>query len=376
MTPAALRAAFIFVATAHVLRTDAAPTVSNLTIEYVPVPVVAIDVSFNARPRFAWMLAGGRQASYRIVIASTPTVEKPAVTVWDSGTVASNQSTQISFGGSAPLVADADYDWTLTVVFEDGTPISPPVARFGTGPDATSWAQSAVWLGGCTEAQASPQLRLSFRLSNMPVLRAKVFATGLGIYSLHLNGGRVGEGVDVLTPGWSTVPTARVLANAYDVSAILIPNSENVFGVRLGQAKFGYVREFCADGDARCYAAVIHVAVLQATSDGHDNVTIISTASPGWQCAPSPITFNHLFAGALRAATTRSKEVCCRSPILNTLASTCSQVKRIMQASNNPAGTRRVSCRRSRGPPQRRDRQRHMSLRSQQPAPRFVSSPM
>ena len=275
----------------------AAPLVANLTVEYLANPV-AVDVTWNPAPRFAWQVAGGQQASYRIVVSSAPTADQPARVQWDSGQVASAQSAQVSYAGAAPLATDADFSWQLTVVFADGSSVSPPRAAFGTGPDAAAWAAAAVWLGGCTAAQASPQLRLSFALADQPVLRAKAFATGLGVYALYLNGARVGDGVDVLTPGWSTVPTARVLANAFDVAPALRAGAENVVGMRLGQAKYGYLGEFCAAGDASCYAALLHLSILQTTADGHDNVTVISTdLSSGWQCAPSPITFNHLFSG-------------------------------------------------------------------------------
>lgn len=275
----------------------AAPLVANLTVEYLANPA-AVDVTWNPAPRFAWQVAGGAQASYRIVVTSAATPQHPAALQWDSGVVAGAQSAQVSYGGAAPLATDADFAWQLTVVFADGSSVSPPPATFGTGPDAAAWAAAAVWLGGCAAAQASPQLRLSFALADRPVLRAKVFATGLGVYALYLNGARVGDGVDVLTPGWSTVPTARVLANAYDVAPALLAGGENVVGMRLGQAKFGYLGEFCAAGDASCYAALLHLSILQSTPDGRDNVTVISTnLSSGWQCAPSPITFNHLFSG-------------------------------------------------------------------------------
>ena len=298
MTASALLYLLLGVASLSGTAAAAAASIGNLTVEYRPVPVVAVDVSFNARPRFAWQLSGGLlQASYRIVVSLAATAARVETVIWDSGAVASNASAQVSYGGAAALAFEEDFVWRLSVTFADGSAAAAPAAHFGTGPDAAAWAAGAVWLGGCTQAQASPQLRLSFALSSMPVLRARAFATGLGIYTLHLNGARVGGGADVLTPGWSTVPTARVLADAYDVSGALLPGGENVLGMRLGQAKYGYVGEFCAAGDATCYAALLHVAILQSTADGRDNVTIVSTATPGWQCAPSPITFNHLFGG-------------------------------------------------------------------------------
>ena len=226
-------AALLLAAASAPAAAAAAPTVANVTVEYEQNPT-AVDVTWNPRPRFAWQVAGGVQTAYRIVVAGAPS----GAVVWDSGTTSSTQAAQISFGGAAALANDADFSVALTVTFADGSVVAAPAARFGTGPDAAAWAAAATWLGGCTSAQASPQLRLSFALADQPVTRARAYATGLGVYALYLNGARVGGGVDVLTPGWSTVPTARVLANAYDVAADLRSGAENVVGMRLGQAKY------------------------------------------------------------------------------------------------------------------------------------------
>ena len=268
-----------------------APSVSSLTVEYLTNPV-AIDTSYNPRPRFAWLLSNGLQSGYQIIVNQVyPVINNK---VWDSGKVTSTQSTQISYGG-AILDFDADYTWEVTISFTDGSIASSQLSSFGTGPNSTAWASSAIWIGGCTQDQQSPQLRLSFNLDSQPIIRAKAYATGLGIYTLHLNGQRI-QDRDVLTPGWSTVPTARVLANAYSVRGALTSGGENVIGMRLGQAKYGYVYEFCTAGDATCYAALALLSIAQSLPDGSINITQITT-NTDWTCSPSPIVFNHLFLG-------------------------------------------------------------------------------
>lgn len=272
---------------------SSSPSVTALTVEYLSNPV-AIDISYNTRPRFSWMLNNGLQASYQIILNQIYPVTNN--NVWDSGKISSAVSTQIPYGGATSLEFDSDYTWSVTVTFTDGSVVtSSPLSSFGTGPNSTSWASNAVWIGGCTVAQQSPQLRLSFSLDDQPVVRAKAYATGLGIYTLHLNGQRI-QDQDVLTPGWSTVPTARVLANGYNVQSAISSGSENVIGMRLGQAKYGYVYEFCTAGDATCYAALALLSIAQKLPDGSLNITYITT-NTDWQCSPSPIVFNHLFGG-------------------------------------------------------------------------------
>jgi hypothetical protein len=144
--------------------------VGNLTTEYLSDPA-AIDIDWNPRPRFAWQVSGALQTAYRIIVSKATA---PASSLWDSGTITSGTPSQVPFGGPVPLANDEDFLWTVTVVFDDGTVVTPPPATFGTGPGAFSWAAEAVWLGGCTVAQASPQLRRSFALSADPITRAKV----------------------------------------------------------------------------------------------------------------------------------------------------------------------------------------------------------
>ena len=259
--------------------------VTNLTLNGVlRSPVIGLDSFFQKNPRFSWSVLGGLQVGYQL------TVQSKTGTQWDSGLVNSTISTQIPYSGAA-LSFDADYSWFVKVSFSSGSSATSQLAFFTTGLDSEVWASEAVWMGGCTAGQASPQLRFSFQLSSSSIERAVAYASGLGLYTLHINGKRVGGGVDVLSPGWSTVPTVRVIANGYDVLTFL-QEGENVVGMRLGQGKYGYVHEFCANGDATCYAGLFNLGITQAGG----NLTRVQS-SEKWECAPSPIVFNHLFDG-------------------------------------------------------------------------------
>lgn len=279
----------------------AAIIVGNLTTEYRNSPL-AVDIDWNPRPRFAWQVSVGVQSAYRVSVATSDNT-----TVWDSGTIGSSQNTQISYNGTA-LQHDTDYFWMVYVTVAGyPTPITSGVAMFGTGLDSAGWASTAVWLAGCSTGMASPQLRKSFSLDSNPITRARAHVTGVGLYSFHVNGQRAGNGSVVLTPGWSTVPTQRVLADSscLDDACLapsagqLVPGQENVVGLRLGQGKYGYVGEFCPAGDATCYAGVVYVGITQRNGvTGQLNTTIIATSVDGsWSCAPSPITYNSLFNG-------------------------------------------------------------------------------
>ncbi len=63
------------------------------------------------------------------------------------------------------------------------------------------------------------------------VVKARLFASALGIYCFYINGNRVGD--DVLSPGYTTY-SKRVETLTYDVTAML-RNGSNAIGARLGE---------------------------------------------------------------------------------------------------------------------------------------------
>jgi alpha-L-rhamnosidase len=67
------------------------------------------------------------------------------------------------------------------------------------------------------------------------VVRANVFASGLGVYQLFLNGQRVGK--DELAPGWTHFKK-HVLYQAYDVTE-LVREGDNALGMLLGNGWWG-----------------------------------------------------------------------------------------------------------------------------------------
>ena len=270
----------------------AAQRVENLTVGSLRTPALGVDVYYTPKPLFGWQTSAP-QVAFRVVVADSLS-QAP---MWDSGRVASLQPRAV-YAGATALGYDADYTLTVSVYFDSSSSAVQAVGAFSTGLDSAAWAGSAAWVGSCTAAQQSPQLRTAFSLSPAPILRARAYVSAVGLFTLHLNGGRVGGGRDVLTPGWSTVPSVRVLADTFDIAADLRAGGENVVGMRLGQGKYGYVYEFCHAGDATCFAGVLHISILQQGG----NETVIQSG-PGWTCAPSPIVFQHLFHGESYNAT-------------------------------------------------------------------------
>ncbi len=114
-----------------------ATDLTNLRCEYRIDPL-GIDV---ARPRLSWMIEsarrGERQTAYQVLVASTP--EKLAEDqgdLWDSGKVASNQSTGTVYQGR-PLRSRTLCYWKVMIWDKDDKP--------------SAWSQPASWSMGLLE---------------------------------------------------------------------------------------------------------------------------------------------------------------------------------------------------------------------------------
>ncbi|MEN6459437.1 MAG: glycoside hydrolase family 78 protein [Thermoguttaceae bacterium] len=129
-----LCAVFGLLATASVQASESPATADHLRCEYRVNPL-GIDV---AEPRLSWEMQdarrGAKQTAYQILVASTP--EKLAADdgdLWDTGRVASDQSTQIAYAGS-PLTSRTRCHWKVRLWDGDGAP--------------TDYAQPALWTMG------------------------------------------------------------------------------------------------------------------------------------------------------------------------------------------------------------------------------------
>jgi alpha-L-rhamnosidase len=195
----------------------------NLRCEYLRNPV-GIDVR---QPRFSWVLMhterAQMQSAYQVLVASSP--ELLAANTgdeWDSGKIASDNSTQVVYGGK-PVVSNHFYFWKVRYWDKDGRasdyshPASFDVALLA----AEDW--TGKWIGG------GNVLRKEVTLGSR-VVRARAYVTALGYYELRINGEKVGE--RELDPAWTTYPV-RVLYSTFDVTSYL-HGGKNALGAMLG----------------------------------------------------------------------------------------------------------------------------------------------
>ncbi len=110
---------------------SAAVTVATLRCEYLTNPL-GLDV---AKPRFSWILQSNDrnegQSAYQVVVASSPEVlGKDQGDLWDSGKIASGETTQIEYQGSA-LSSRQPCWWKVRAWDKSGT--------------ASAWSEAAHW---------------------------------------------------------------------------------------------------------------------------------------------------------------------------------------------------------------------------------------
>ena len=238
------------------------------------------------------MLHSVRQTAYRIQVAfADGRFASGQGIVWDSGVVHSASVSGIAYAG-LPLQAGNAFAWRARVWDEQGRPSGwSRIAH---------WMHAPVWHGAWIAAHAEeaneadealPLFRKSFAVEK-PIIRAVLYASGLGQDELRINGRKVGN--DELTPGWSDY-RKTVYYDSYDVTDLL-HKGKNALGVLLGNGMYRVLRtpgrytKFTGSyGLPKC------IVQLRIEFSGADAIEIDSDGS--WKTHPGPITFSSTYGG-------------------------------------------------------------------------------
>jgi alpha-L-rhamnosidase len=262
----------------------AALTVQSLRCEYLSDPA-GIDVE---RPRLSWSLGPaanvGGQSAYRILVASTPALlESDRGDLWDSGRVASTQTTWLEYAGRK-LVSGQRVHWKVRAWNDAGEPApwSAPATWSMGLLRPSDW--SARWIGerrpeGTAEGTPLPfpWMRKTFTLTEAPK-RAVAYVNALGYYELYLNGRKVDD--HVLSPAVSDY-SKRTLYVAHEVAEHLVPG-KNVIALWLGRGWY-----------VRGHPGVIHDGPLvraQLDVSMGDGPTSRIITDGTWKLRESPLT--------------------------------------------------------------------------------------
>ncbi len=267
---------------------------ARLRTEYREDPI-GID---TAAPRLSWQLdsagRGAIQTAYQIQVSlSREAFQGSACCVWDSGKVASDRSIQVAYSGPA-LQSRTRYYWRIRAWDGDG--------------EASRWSEPAFWEMGLLEPadwqaewitpawsedtsrpQPAPMLRRAFSVQG-PVVRARAYATSLGLYTLELNGHHVGD--QVLTPGWTSYGK-RLQYQIYDITGLLEPG-DNVVGATLGDGWYrGYLGYL---GQRNLYGQHLALRLQLEITYGDGRVDIVGSDGK-WKASTGPILMSDIYMG-------------------------------------------------------------------------------
>ena len=273
--------------------------VNELTCEYQVDPL-GID---QARPRLAWKVESGvrgqKQTACRIIVSSSrEKLEKNVADLWDSGKVESDETTQISYGGSE-LVSRQQCFWKVKCWDAEGleTAFSVPALWSMGLLSPSDW--QAQWIGMKVDSlpgddsmppgPPAPYLRKGFSLDK-PVKRATAYVTARGLFDLYLNGKRVSD--EVFSPGWTDY-NIRIQYSTYDVTEQLL-QGDNAIGAVLAD---GWYSGYIGWSKRRTHYGYQNSFLCQLEVEYADGTSERILSDDGWRCRESDIVSSDLLNG-------------------------------------------------------------------------------
>lgn len=245
------------------------------------------------RPRFSWQLKSDQesvlQETYQIQVSQE--VDFQSI-FWDSKQVKSDNSIGVVYEGPS-LKATTRYYYRVRVWDNQGDNSEWQSQYFEMGLlSKADW--TAVFIAPEDEAaedsSKATYLRYGFEVKGK-VVKARVYATALGMYELHLNGQRVGE--SLLAPGWTNYKQ-RLQYQTYDVTKML-KKGENVIGATLGNG--WYKGDIAGWLGKRNYYGKNTALLCQMMIQYDDGTEITVSSNKDWRCSDSPITYSELYHG-------------------------------------------------------------------------------
>ena len=264
-------------------------SITELTCEYRKNPV-GLD---NRNPRISWKLwsdcQNTMQTGYRVQVSQC---EDFALILWDTGEVNTDQSIHVQYKGPC-LIPRTRYYYRVMVTDNHGeyTGWSEP-AFWETGMmNPSEWA--AGWITAGMEEDLSlnavPLLRKTFPVGK-EIETARVYATALGLYTLYINGARVGE--DYFTPGWTSY-ASRIQYQTYDVTHLL-QTGKNAIGAMLGN---GWYAGYIAGSGERGFYGKQRALLLQLHLHFTDGSEQVILTDGSWKSAVGPVQVSEFYHG-------------------------------------------------------------------------------
>ena len=218
--------------------------VTDLRCEYRVNPL-GID---NTSPRLSWKLLednqarGQKQTAYQVLVASSlENLKNNTGDVWDSGTVDSNQSVNVTYAGNA-LQSAKPYFWKVKIWDKDGNAAnwSEP-SKFSMG-----LLKQSDWKGDWILKSDQKKTDHNWYRKNLELKEeaesAFVFVGSFGYHELYVNGEKVTD--NVVNPV-SSYMKKRIPYLTYDI-ADKLKKGDNVIAIwhAAGWARWKRIREY------------------------------------------------------------------------------------------------------------------------------------
>jgi alpha-L-rhamnosidase len=269
----------------------ATPVVGSLTTDHSANPL-GID---DSHPLLGWVITsaarGVSQSQYEVRVAKDQSsLANGRGLLWDSGTVDSAQSFDVSYGGPA-LASQTRYYWQVRVRDNDGTLSSwSQTAWFETAFLDPSQFQGS-WITSPKPNGSELQFRKDFTLAGQAgspaITRARLYVAGLSYPYLYVNGQSVSDHV-LDTP--FTTYNKTVDYSTYDVTGLVQPGSD-ALAVSLGNGFYaGGADDYPASGEPWQAAVPTLKLELQVWYADGTSAQVVSDGS--WKVTTGPTTAN------------------------------------------------------------------------------------
>lgn len=283
----------IAISLAFALSSFAGLHVGELRCEYLNNPL-GIDA---AQPRLSWIVnsndRGQKQTAYQILVASSPkALRKGRGDLWDSGKIASDQTTFVAYNGE-PLASRQACFWKVRSWDKTG--------KVSSWSKVSSWEMGllapedwqAQWIARTTNLDElpAPYLRRELGLDGK-IRKARVYVCGLGYYELHINGEKVGD--HLLDPGYTRYDR-RALYVTYDVTSQL-KRGNNAIGVILGNGWLNPQTKAVWNFHEAPWREAPKL-LLSLTVEYTDGRTVTVGSDGSWKTGTGPIVFNSIYGG-------------------------------------------------------------------------------
>lgn len=194
----------------------------------------------------------------------------------------------LGFEPELQLSAYTRYYWTVEVWADNGDSAVSEPAWFETAKLDEKW--DASWITGDIDRREAQVLTRGFSLQG-PVAKARVYACGLGLYELYLNGQKAGE--EFLAPDCNAYDK-WLQYQTYDVTPLLLLG-DNLMEVMLADGWYKGRFGFLEDGGNIYGDQLALILELHVTYESGQREVILSDNS--WEARRSPVRFSNIYDG-------------------------------------------------------------------------------